>query len=83
MSVNTAPYTNALAGDARGLKIAVVKEGFGHANSEADVDALVRKGAGAASSQLGAQVDEVSIPLHAWRAPPSGRPSPWKARPGR
>jgi len=40
-----------------------VKEGFGHANSEADVDALVRKGA-ATFRQLGAQVDEVSIPMH-------------------
>jgi amidase len=45
------------------MKIAVVKEGFGHANSEPDVDALVRKGA-ATFKQLGAQVDEVSIPLH-------------------
>ena len=64
MNVKTAAYTNALTGDARGLKIAVVKEGFGHPNSEQDVDALVRRGA-ALFKQLGAQVDEVSIPLHA------------------
>jgi len=63
IDVKTAAYTNALTGDARGMKIAVVKEGFGHPNSEADVDALVRKGA-ALFKQLGAQVDEVSIPLH-------------------
>jgi amidase len=63
VNVKTASYTNALTGDARGLKIAVVKEGFGHPNSEADVDALVRKGA-ATFRQLGARVDEVSIPLH-------------------
>ncbi len=63
MNVKTAQYTSALTGDARGLKIAVVKEGFGHLNSEGDVDALVRKGA-ALFRQLGAQVDEVSIPLH-------------------
>ena len=63
VNVKTAAYTNALTADARGLKIAVVKEGFGHANSETDVDALVRKGA-ATFRQLGAQVDEVSIPLH-------------------
>lgn len=63
VNVKTASYTNALTGDARGLKIAVVKEGFGHASSEADVDALVRKGA-ATFRQLGARVDEVSIPLH-------------------
>jgi amidase len=63
VDVKTAPYTSALTGDARGLRVAVVKEGFGHANSEADVDALVRKGA-ATFRQLGAQVDEVSIPFH-------------------
>ena len=63
VDVRTAAYTNALTGDARGLRIAVVKEGFGLANSEADVDALVRKGA-ATFRQLGAQVDEVSIPFH-------------------
>ncbi|RPH83754.1 MAG: amidase [Candidatus Rokuibacteriota bacterium] len=63
VDVKTAAYTGALTGDARGMKIAVVKEGFGHPNSEADVDALVRKGA-ATFRQLGAQVDEVSIPLH-------------------
>jgi amidase len=63
VNVKTASYTNALTGDARGLKIAVVKEGFGHPSSEPDVDALVRRGA-ATFKQLGAQVDEVSIPLH-------------------
>src|SRR5215468_3575869 len=63
INVKTAAYTSALTGDARGIKIAIVKEGFGHANSEADVDALVRKGA-AAFRQLGVQVDEVSILLH-------------------
>lgn len=61
--VKTVAYTNALTGDARGLRIAGVKEGFGHPNSEADVDALVRKGA-ATFKQLGARVDEVSIPMH-------------------
>jgi amidase len=63
VDVKTAPYTNALTGDARGMKIAVVKEGFGHPNSEPDVDAMVKKGA-AIFRQLGAQVDEVSIPMH-------------------
>ena len=32
-------YTEALGGGARGLRIGVVKEGFGHPSSEADVDA--------------------------------------------
>lgn len=63
MNVKAAAYTNALTGDAKGMKIAVVKEGFGLPNSEADVDALVRKGA-ATFRSLGARVDEVSIPMH-------------------
>src|SRR5947207_2492058 len=38
-------YTDALPGNINGLRIAVIKEGFGHANSEADVDARVREAA--------------------------------------
>ena len=34
----TAPYTKALGNDIRGTRIAVVKEGFNHENSEKDVD---------------------------------------------
>jgi amidase len=63
MNVKTAAYTDALTGDVNGMKIAVVKEGFGFPNSEADVDALVRKGA-ETFRKLGARVDEVSIPMH-------------------
>jgi amidase len=63
VDVKVAQYTNALTGDARGMKIAVVKEGFGLPNSETDVDAMVKKGA-AIFRDLGAQVDEVSIPMH-------------------
>ena len=47
----------------KGLKIGVVKEGFGHANSEKDVDASVREAAKRFKS-LGASVEEVSIPDH-------------------
>src|SRR5207249_5173323 len=42
VDVKSAAYTNALTGDVRGMKIAVVKEGFGHPNSEADVDLHAR-----------------------------------------
>ena len=45
------------------MKIAVLKEGFGRENSEADVDAYVRAGA-ARFAEMGAVVDEVSIPMH-------------------
>jgi amidase len=41
----------------------VVREGFGLANSEADVDAKVKAGA-ELFRKLGAVVDEVSIPMH-------------------
>ena len=56
-------YTGAIGRGAGGLRIGMVKEGFGHANSEADVDAKVRSGA-ELFRRLGATVDEVSIPAH-------------------
>ncbi len=57
-------YSKRLAEGAAGLKIGVVREGFGLANSEADVDAKVRAAA-QRLGKLGAAVDEISIPLHA------------------
>ena len=56
-------YTGAIGRGAGGVRIAVVKEGFGHPNSEVDVDAKVRAGA-ELFRRLGATVDEVSIPAH-------------------
>jgi amidase len=57
-------YLPALTGDVRGLRIAVVSEGFGIPGlSEPEVDEAVRAGA-AALAGLGATVDEVSIPWH-------------------
>ena len=38
-------YTEALGGGVKGLRIGVLKEGFGHRNSEPDVDAKVRAAA--------------------------------------
>lgn len=61
--VRTDRYTAAVNRGVSGLRIAVVKEGFGHAGSEADVDAKVRAGADL-FRKLGATVDEVSIPWH-------------------
>ncbi|MCD5994254.1 amidase [Pseudomonas sp. CDFA 602] len=58
------PYTQALGKGLKGLRIGVVSEGFGHVNSEADVDAAVRRAAGL-FAEWGAVVEEVSIPLHA------------------
>jgi len=61
--VQTDRYTAAVGRGASGLRIAVVKEGFGHASSEGDVDAKVRTAA-EAFRRIGANVDEVSIPWH-------------------
>ena len=59
----TAKYTDALGTGVDGLKIAVVKEGFGHPNGEQDVDTTVRAAADKLKS-LGAAVEEISIPMH-------------------
>lgn len=56
-------YSKLLEGGIKGLKIGVVKEGFGLANSEKDVDAKV-KDAAKRFGKLGAKVEEVSIPMH-------------------
>jgi amidase len=63
-NVKTDAYTKALGGDAKGLKIGVVKEGFGHPNSERDVDAKVKQAA-STLRDLGATVSEISVPMHA------------------
>ena len=78
--MKTDAYTKALGGDAKGLKIGVVKEGFGHPNSERDVDAKVKQAA-STLRDLGATVSEISVPMHAvglaigarlhWREQPS------------
>jgi amidase len=61
--VRTDAYTQRLTGDARGLRIGVVTEGFGWPNSEREVDAMVRDAA-QRLGRAGAQVTEVSVPLH-------------------
>jgi amidase len=61
--LRTDAYTKRLSGDANGLRIGIVKEGFGLPNSEEDVDTAVRQAA-QKLSQAGAKVSEVSIPLH-------------------
>jgi amidase len=57
------PYSKLLEGGTKGMKIAVITEGFGWPNSEPGVDAKVRAGA-KLLERLGATVDEVSIPMH-------------------
>jgi amidase len=62
-NVVTDKYTAHLGRGVGALRIGVVKEGFGHPVSEAEVDAKVRQAA-AVLQKLGATVDEVSIPMH-------------------
>ncbi len=59
----TDQYTASLLRGVHGMKIAVVKEGFGHENSEPDVDAKVKETAEKFKT-LGAFVEEVSLPMH-------------------
>ena len=59
----TADYVKALEGGVKGMRIGVVKEGFGLANSKFDVDASVKAGA-EFFKKLGATVEEISVPMH-------------------
>src|SRR4051812_45315180 len=57
-------YLDKIESGIKGLKIGILKEGFGHPNSEAVVDEQVRS-ASTSLTKLGAEVSEVSIPMHA------------------
>src|SRR6204780_3139345 len=61
----TANYTERLKKGVKGLRIGIVKEGFGLPVSERDVDAKVMAGA-QVFRKLGATVDEISVPMHLW-----------------
>jgi len=61
--VKVARYTEALDAGAKDLRIGVLEEGFGHPNSEGDVDAKVRAAARRFAG-LGATVEQVSVPMH-------------------
>lgn len=57
------PYTKLMQGGVKGLKIGIVKEGFGWPQSMPAVDAKVRKAA-KVLAKLGASVSETSVPMH-------------------
>jgi amidase len=62
--LKTEEYTRLLSGDARGLQVGIVREGFSWPGlSEPDVDAMVRDAAGR-FAKTGATVRDISIPLH-------------------
>ncbi|WP_426412067.1 amidase [Bradyrhizobium ganzhouense] len=56
-------YTEALDQGCKGLRVGILKEGFGHANSETDVDESVRIAADQ-FRKLGADVCDLSVPMH-------------------
>jgi amidase len=56
-------YLEALSESTDGLRVGLVTEGFGHPNSDHDVDASVRAAAELLRS-AGLKVDEISIPWH-------------------
>lgn len=57
-------YTKALTGNVKGLRLAIVREGFGWEGlSEKDVDECVKQAANS-FKKLGAQVKTISIPWH-------------------
>ena len=58
------PYTEALDRGVAGLRVGLVREGFGLPESQPDVDAGVRRSLEIMQG-LGAQVTEISIPAHA------------------
>jgi len=61
--VKLQPYSQALGKDLKGVRIAMVREGFGGPLAEPDVDATVQR-ALASMQKRGAHVEEVSIPMH-------------------
>jgi amidase len=57
------PYTQALGRDLKGVRLGVLREGFGLPGAEPDVDAAVSRAIQVLAG-LGAQVEEVSVPAH-------------------
>ena len=65
IGTKTQNYVKALSKDIKGMTIGVLKEGFGHANSERMVDQKV-KVAAEHFKKLGAKVKQVSLPMHSY-----------------
>jgi|TARA_B100000446_G_C10455729_1_gene306962 amidase len=62
--VRTAKYTESLSEDLTGIRIGILREGFGIAGvSESDVDAAVKE-AISVLEKVGARATEVSVPMH-------------------
>ncbi|MGE3244819.1 MAG: amidase [Beijerinckiaceae bacterium] len=62
--VTVSDYSALLGAGAKGMRIGIVKEGFGHPNSEPDVEEKVRAAARRFEA-LGATVEDIAVPMHA------------------
>ena len=62
-AVPTESYTDSLDGSAADITVGVLEQGFGHEQSEAGVDSTVRDALNSFEA-AGADVEEVSIPMH-------------------
>ncbi len=62
-SPKTTRYTDALSRGVQGLRIGLLREGFGQVGATAGVDEKVRAAADALA-RLGARVTDVSVPMH-------------------
>ena len=61
--VEAQSYATGMTSGVAGMRIGVVKEGFGHPGAEAEVEAKARAAAERLAA-LGAEVAEVSVPMH-------------------
>ncbi|HVL57848.1 MAG TPA: amidase family protein, partial [Burkholderiaceae bacterium] len=66
--LRVANYSDAIGKNVEGMRIAVVKESFGHRESHEGTDAAVRAAA-QKLERMGAVVEEVSIPWHRYGLP--------------
>lgn len=62
-TVRTENYLGSLKNTPVGLRIGLLREGFGRSDSQTDVDAKVRAAA-SRFEKLGMRVEEVSVPMH-------------------
>ena len=63
IAARPADYMAALGKPVKGMRVGVMREGFGHPESDPDVDGRVRE-AIAAIETLGAEVTEIAVPWH-------------------
>jgi len=62
-NIKKVEYTKALTGDAKGLRVGVVKEGFAWPGADPETDEIVREAA-FSLEKAGAEVRDISIPIH-------------------